>query len=141
MGGRVGINEMFKDKEMPPKIAEKILEAEQIICEITELPFTIHTSDEWGGYLENAGLGEIEINENRVSMSFGDGLQLFKEIGGIGKFFKLIAQMTKVTLSSKVVRKRFKKLDKAKKIMVGVPFVKTATSKHVGYILGVGSKS
>lgn len=139
-GGRVGINEMFKDREMPPKIAEKIMEAERIIGEITELPFTIHTSDEWRGYLENAGLKEIEINENRSSMSPSDAPQLFREIGGIGKFIKLIAKMTKVTLFSKVIRKRFKKLDKAKKIMIGVPLVKTATSKHIGYILGVGSK-
>lgn len=139
-GGRVGINEMFKDREMPPKIAGKIMEAEQIIGEITELPFTIHTSDEWRCYLENAGLKEIGINENRSSMSLSDAPQLFREIGGIGKFLKLIAKMTKVTLFSKVIRKRFKKLDKAKKIMIGVPLVKTATSKHVGYILGVGSK-
>lgn len=139
-GGRVGINEMFKGREMPPKIAGKIMEAERIIGEITELPFTIHTSDEWRDYLENAGLKEIGINENRSSMSLSDAPQLFREIGGIGKFFQLIAKMTKVTLFSKVIRKRFKKLDKAKKIMIGVPLVKTASSKHVGYILGVGSK-
>ena len=141
MGGRVGINEMFKDKEMPPKIAEKILEAEQIISEITELPFTIHTSDNWRGYLENAGLKEIEIHENKEPMALSDAPQVFREIGGVGKFFNLISKMTRITLSSKVIWNRFKKLDEAKRILIGVPLVKTATSKHVGYILGVGSKN
>ncbi len=141
IGGRVGINEMFKDRDMPPKISEKIQEAEQIICEITGLPFTIHTSDEWRGYLENAGLKEIGIHENREPMTLSDAPQVFREIGGVGKFFKLIVKMTKIAVSSKVIWNRFKKLDKTKRILIGVPLVKTATSKHVGYILGVGRKS
>ena len=140
MGGRVGINEMFKDNEMQPKIAEQILEAEQIIGEITELPFIIHTPDEWRDCLENAGLKDIEIHENKKPMSLREAPQMFREIGGFGHFLKLITKMTKITLASKVIRKRFKKLGESKKILVGSPLIKSASSKHVGYILGVGSK-
>jgi len=61
--------------------------------------------------------------------------------GRVGKFFNLILKMMRITLSGKVIWNRFKKLDQAKRILIGVPLVKTATPKHVGYILGVGSKN
>ena len=141
MGGCVGINEMFKDNEMQPNVAEKILEAEQIIGEITELPFIIHTPDEWRDCLEKAGLEEIEIHENKKPMSLREAPQMFREIGGFGKFLKLMTKMMKITLFSKVIRKRFNKLGKSKKILVGSPLIKSASSKHVGYILGIGRKS
>lgn len=139
-GGCVGINEMFKDKEMPPKIAEKILEAERIIGEITELPFTIHTSEDWNECLEKAGLKEVKIQENREPMSLKEAPQIFKEMGGFGKFIKIMIQLMKYTLLSKVIRNRFTKLSKTKRILVGSPIMKTSTSKHVGYIIGVGKK-
>ncbi len=140
-GGRIGINEIFKDREMPPKIAGNILEAERIISEITELPFIIHTSGEWRWCLENAGLKKVEIHKNMEPMSLSEAPQMFRDMGGFGFFLKLIINMTKITLSSKVIRNRFKKMDNAKRILVGAPLIKFATSKHVGYILGVGSKS
>ncbi len=140
-GGCVGINEIFKDKDMPPKAAEKILEAEQILGDITQLPFTIHTSEDWKERLEKAGLKGVEIHENREAMSLKESPQLIKEIGGFGKFFKSMVRMAKYALLSRVIRNRFKKLDRAKRVLVGYPMIKSATSRHVGYILGVGNKN
>lgn len=140
-GGCVGINEIFKDKDMPPKAAEKILEAEQILGDITQLPFTIHTSEDWKERLEKAGLKGVEIHENREAMSLIESPQLIKEIGGFGKFFKSMVRMAKYALLSRVIRNRFKKLDRAKRVLVGYPMIKSATSRHVGYILGVGNKN
>lgn len=140
-GGCVGINEMFKDKEMPPKVAEEIMKAEQIIGDITQLPFTIHTPEDWKEWFEKAGLNGVEIHENREPMSPKESPQLIKEIGGFWKLFKLMVRMTKYALLSKGIRNRFKKLSKAKRVLVGSPIIKSATSKHVGYILGVGKKS
>lgn len=139
-GGYVGINEIFKDKDMPPKIAEEILKAEQIIGEITELPFTIHTPEDWKQWLENAGLKEVKIHENRKPMSLREFPQVIKEIGGFGKFSKIMIKITKYALVSKVIRERFRKLIKAKRVLVGSPLFQTATSRHVGYVLGIGKK-
>ena len=74
-------------------------------------------------------------------MSLKEFPQLIKEIGGSVRFFKLMARITKYTLLSKVIRNRFKKLGRAKKVLVGFPITKSATSRHVGYILGVGNKN
>ncbi|MCL7411045.1 MAG: hypothetical protein M8350_04445 [Methanosarcinaceae archaeon] len=94
-----------------------------------------------GSSLENAGLGEIDIHEVREPMSFREAPQMFRKIGGFGNFLKLMTKMIKITLASKVIRKRFKKLGRSKKILVGSLLIKSASSKHVGYILGVGRKS
>jgi len=139
-GGYVGINEIFKDKDMPPKIAENIMGAEQIICEITRLPFTIHTPPDWKQWFERAGLIDVRIHENRKLMSLKESPQLIKEIGGFWEISKLLMRMTKYTLRSKVIRDRFKKLDKAKRVLIGTPIAQSATSKHVGYVLGTGKK-
>ncbi len=139
-GGCIGINELFKDKDLPPKVAEELLEAEQIIGDITQLPFTIHTSEDWKEWLENAGFKGVEIHENRELMSLKEFPLLIKEIGGSGKIFKLMVRIMKYALLSKVIRNRFKKLSKAKRVLLGAPIIKSATSQHVGYILGVGKK-
>lgn len=139
-GGCIGINEIYKDKEMPPKAAEEILEAEKIIAEITQLPFTIHTSEDWKECLEKAGLNEVEIEKNTEPMSLKETPLIIKEIGGFRKFIKLLVLTTKYTLLSKVIRSRFRKLNKAKRALVGSPIIRSSSSRYVGYILGVGKK-
>jgi hypothetical protein len=49
--------------------------------------------------------------------------------------------MSKFMLFSSVIRKRFMKLDKAKRIIIQSPFLATPASKHVGYILAIGKKA
>lgn len=143
-GGYVGINELFKDKDIPPKIAEEIMNAEQIFNDLTQLPFKIYTPEDWKQWLEKAGLIDVQIyefkNYTSVKAKIRATKELIKAMGGFGKFFKLIIipviRVIKYTLSSKIIRNRIKQLEKGKIILMR----KKSTSKYVGYILGIGKK-
>jgi ubiquinone/menaquinone biosynthesis C-methylase UbiE len=139
-GGYVGINEMFKDADVPEKIGSKILTAEEIISDITKLPFRIHTPEYWKRGLEKVGLTDVEIHENKKMIGLGESPEIIREIGGFWMTFRMMIRFTKYYILSKKIRERFKKLNKAKRVLVGSPMFPTKTSKHVGYILGVGKK-
>lgn len=139
-GGCVGLNEIFRDKDVAPEISDKIDEAERIICEITDLPFRIHTPEDWKGMLDGASLKGIEVREKKGTMSMREGLDLLGQMGGFWSVCVLCGRMMKFMVFSSVIRKRFMKLDKAKRIMVQSPIFATPASKHIGYILGIGKK-
>ena len=40
-GGYTGINELYKDEDIPQKEVEELMMAEQIFDEITQLPFKV----------------------------------------------------------------------------------------------------
>lgn len=46
-GGMVGINEMYRDADIPPAAEEEIMEAERIFGEITQLPFSLPSPENW----------------------------------------------------------------------------------------------
>ena len=131
---------MFKDADIPEKSGSEILRAEHILSDMTKLPFKIHTSEYWKKGLEKADLIDVEIHENKKMIGLGESPRIIREIGGAGIFFNMMIRFTKYYLRSKKIRHRFKKLSKAKRILVGSPMFPSSTSKYVGYILGVGKK-
>ena len=139
-GGSVGINKIFKDSEMPSTTADRISEVEEMLADITGLPFTIHTPHDWKESLERAGLKDVRIKENKEPMGLREGMEAIGQMGGYRKLLRLLIRMTKYMVLSKEIRGRFMKLDKAKKVLVGYPLLQTETSKHVGYVLGTGKK-
>jgi ubiquinone/menaquinone biosynthesis C-methylase UbiE len=139
-GGYVGINEMFKDADIPEKLENEILRAEEIISDITKLPFRIHTPEYWKNSLERAGLTDVEMQENKKMIGISEFPKIIREIGGLRMIVKMMFMFTKYYMLSKKIRDRFKKLNKAKRILVGSPIFPSKTSKHAGYILGVGKK-
>lgn len=139
-GGCVGINEMFKDEDPPPKIAEEVLEAERTIADLTKLPFEIHTSREWRRWLEEAGLSGVEVHEVKEYMGLKESINMIKAMGGFWTLSKLLVRVTKYALLSRVIRERFGKLSKAKRILLGSGIYRPESSRHVGYVLAVGRK-
>lgn len=133
-GGCVGINEMFKERDIPPQAAEEIIKIEQIINDLTQLPFKLHSPEDWKKWLKNAGLVDVQVQEHRKYMGIRDSPYIIKEMGGWGKVVGLMARMAKYTLISKKIRNRFKQLQKVKYVLMR----KKTTSRHVGYILGTG---
>ncbi|KGK99748.1 ubiquinone biosynthesis methyltransferase UbiE [Methanococcoides methylutens] len=139
-GGMVGINEMYMDADIPPSIAEEILEAEHIFGEITQLPFSLPSPEEWKQWLEKAGLSDVQVHKNKISVSLKEFKLVTRTIGGFGEFARLFMSlmigMARYTISSKTIRNRFRQLSKGKRILMR----NRSTSKHVGYVLAVGRK-
>ena len=136
-GGFLGVNELYKDNDLDLKASEDIRKAEQIFSEITGLDFMVHTPVQWRQWFEKAGFEKVQIHKCNVSVSLKDATQFISSIGGFVKLSILIMRMTKYMLASKIIRKRLLMLDRGKRLLLR----KRSTSKHVGYILGVGKKS
>ncbi|WMW22322.1 methyltransferase domain-containing protein [Methanolobus mangrovi] len=136
VGGILGINEMYRDNAIEPQMKTKIDEAEIIFTEVTELPFKMNTPDEWKRFFEEAGFTDIGIHQRRPFQKIKDITSTIKAMGGIVKITCLIYSMLKCMILSKIIRKRFSKLDKGKRIL----FNNRTTRKHVGYILGIARK-
>lgn len=132
-GGFVGLNEMYKAAEIPEEAAERITEAEDIFREVTELPFTFYTPDEWRRSLEEASLIDVQIEEHPKRASARELLRSM----GVKNLFRVMGKMLKLYSRSKIIRKRFKLLSRAKKIIMR----KKATAQYVGYVLCAGKKS
>jgi ubiquinone/menaquinone biosynthesis C-methylase UbiE len=139
-GGYVGINEMYKEGRIPPKAAEEIAHAEKVFEEITGLPFSLSTPEEWKKGLEEGGLKDVNVRKFRPSPGPGEVKALMEGMGGIWNFAlyfaELVLKMGKYSLSSRKIRYRFKRLGEGKKILLR----KKSTSKYVGYVLATGIK-
>jgi SAM-dependent methyltransferase len=139
-GGMVGINEMYRDADIPPAIEKEIMEAESIFSELTQLPFSLYSPEEWERRLERAGLSEVRVYRHHLSVSLNELKLVIRAMGGFGKsaklFLGLMIGMTRYALSSKKIRNRFKQISRGKRILLN----KRSTSKYVGYVLGVGKK-
>ncbi len=60
-GAYVGMNEMYREKEIPAKAAKEITQAEKTIGEITGLPFSLLLPENWEEELEKAGLKDVNV--------------------------------------------------------------------------------
>ncbi|NPE28880.1 class I SAM-dependent methyltransferase [Methanococcoides sp. SA1] len=139
-GGMVGINEMYRDADIPPAPEKEIMEAESIFSELTQLPFSIYSPEEWEQRLERVGLSEVHVYRHHHSVSLNELKLVIRAMGGFGQFTRLslglMIGMIRYTLSSKKIRNRFKQISRGKRILLN----KRSTSKYVGYVLGVGKK-
>lgn len=139
-GGYVGINEMYKEEKIPPKVAEEITHAEKIFREITGLPFSLPTPEEWKRGLEEGGLKNVNARKFRPSPGLGEVKALIEGVGGTWNFAmyfaELMLKMGKYFLISRKIRYRFKRLGEGKKILLR----KKSTSKYTGYVLATGIK-
>ncbi|MHA2219546.1 MAG: methyltransferase domain-containing protein [Candidatus Hodarchaeales archaeon] len=135
-GGHVGINEMYKESDIPNQPAMQIHEAEELIAKLTELPFKLNTPEHWRNLFEEAGLVEVELNKSREFLGLRDSHHIIREMGGFREILKVMWRMLKYWILSKKSRSRFRGLQKVKSVFLR----KKSTSPHVGYILGSGKK-
>ncbi len=135
-GGYIGINEMYKDNQIPPEPAEEIQKAEDTISNLTQLPFKLQTPEHWRELFENTGLQEVEINKSQEYIGVRDSPHIIREMGGWGQLFKTMIMMVKYTIQSEKIRNRFKGLQTTKTVFLR----KKSTRKHVGYVLATGKK-
>lgn len=139
-GAYLGINEMYREKGIPVKAAEEIAQAEKKLGEITELPFSLSSPEEWREEFEKTGLKDIKVIRCKPSQNLQEMKNVADAMGGTRIFVEylinLTLKMVKYSFLSGKIRYRFKRLSEGKKILLR----KKSTSKYVGYVLATGRK-
>ncbi|MBN2334800.1 class I SAM-dependent methyltransferase [Candidatus Bathyarchaeota archaeon] len=136
-GGRLGINEMYREEEVPPEIMGRVEEGERVFRDITELPFRVRSDAEWKNHFIDAGFVNIVVDKYTNVARRGDALKMVKEFGGWWRIVKTIWEMLVLAARSKRIRQRIGLIGKGKGILVNDRVV----SRYIGYILCVGYKS
>jgi ubiquinone/menaquinone biosynthesis C-methylase UbiE len=135
-GGRLGINEMYREAEIPPEIKKKVDEGEQVFREMTELPFNVRSDVEWKNYFLDNGFINTEIEKFTNVARSGEALKMVKEMGGWWRIIKTLWEMLILMAKSKKIRQRVGLIGKGKGILVN----DRVNSQYIGYILCVGLK-
>ncbi len=135
-GGRLGINEMYKETEIPEKIKARVDEGEQIFREMTELPFSMRSDTDWRNSFTDAGFTDIKMTKFTNVARTAAAWTMVDELGGWGKIIKTIWEMLVLMMKSKKIRQRVMLIGKGKGILVNDP----VNSKYIGYILCAGYK-
>lgn len=139
-GAYLGINEMYREKGIPVKAAEEIAQAEKKFGEITELPFSLLSPEEWREEIERAGLNDVKVRRCKPSQDLQEIKNMAEAMGGTWIFVEYLINLTlkivKYSLLSRKIRYLFKRLAEGKKILLR----KKSTSKYVGYVLATGRK-
>jgi SAM-dependent methyltransferase len=136
-GGRLGINEMYKEDEIPLEARDRVEEGERVFREITELPFNIRSNMEWRINFEEAGFKGITIEKYTNIARRSNALKMVNEFGGWWKITTTIWEMLMLAMRSKRIRQRMGLISKGKRILLN----DRVASKYIGYILCVGNKS
>jgi ubiquinone/menaquinone biosynthesis C-methylase UbiE len=135
-GGRLGINEMYREAEIPPEIKKNVDEGEQVFREMTELPFNIRSDVDWENHFINNGFINVEMNKFTNVARSGETLKMVKEMGGWWRIIKTLWEMLLLMAKSKRIRQRVGLIGKGKGILVN----DRVNSRYIGYILCVGVK-
>lgn len=134
--GRLGINEMYKEDEIPPEARVRVDEGERVFREITELPFNVRSNTEWRNHFEEAGFKDITVEKNTNIVGRIEALKMVGEFGGWWKLATTLWEMLMLAMRSKRIRQRMGLISKGKQILL---YDKVA-SRYIGYILCVGKK-
>jgi hypothetical protein len=131
---------MYKEKTIPLKAATEISRAEKIFGEITGLPFSLSSPEDWKKEFERAGLKNIKIRMCKPSQSFQEIRKIKEAMGGTWSLIEYSASLglkfIKYYLLSEKIRHRFRRLGEGKRILLR----KKSTSKYTGYVLVTGKK-
>jgi ubiquinone/menaquinone biosynthesis C-methylase UbiE len=136
LGGCLGVNEMYRDDDVPADAKKKVDDAEKLFHYLTELPFTLRSPKVWLRAFEEAGFGNvaIEVHSNAESPPYsGDMVEVF---GGWGKLLGILWSILVFAIMSGVMRRRFSQINEVKKRLLR----DKVTRKYIGYVLSVGKK-
>lgn len=134
--GRLGINEMYKEDEIPPEARVRVDEGERVFREITELPFNVRSNTEWRNHFEEAGFKDLTVEKNTNIVGRIEALKMVGEFGGWWKLATTLWEMLMLAMRSKRIRQRMGLISKGKQILL----YDRVASRYIGYILCVGKK-
>jgi ubiquinone/menaquinone biosynthesis C-methylase UbiE len=135
-GGRLGINEIYKEHEIPAEARDRVEEGERVFREITELPFNVRSNMDWRIHFEKADFKDIAVEKYTNIVRRSDALKIVEEFGGWWKIITTIWEMLMLAMRSKRIRQRMGLISKGKRVLLH----DRVASKYIGYILCVGKK-
>lgn len=135
-GGSLGINEMYRDQDIPLEKRDKADTAEQVFRELTDLPFSLRSPERWNQGFLDAGFSDVSVESFSQLISVERGLEMVEEMGGWWNLLKILWKTLVLGLRSSKIWKRYAGINKGKKVMFRDP----ETNKYFGYVLGVGRK-
>jgi ubiquinone/menaquinone biosynthesis C-methylase UbiE len=135
-GGCLGINEMYREANVPEEHIKKVDEAERVFRVLTDLPFSIRSPEVWKRGFEKTGFRDVSVESFSEFLDARRGLEMINEMGGWLKLLSLLWKTYSLGLKSKKIRSRYAKMNKGKNVMLR----DKKTSKYFGYVIGVGKK-
>ncbi len=133
-GGRLGVNEMYRDEASEGPAKRKVDHAESVFRDLTGLPFTLRSPERWRSAFTDAGFEEVEVevhsNANEPPYT-GNIVEVF---GGWGKMMSTMWTLLVYAVRSGTMRSRFKVINEAKRILIK----DKETSRNIGYVLASG---
>jgi len=135
--GRLGVNEMYRAKNVPPEATEHVDASVRAFCELTELPFTLRSPPTWGQAFKSTGFADITLEEHSNASQPPYSGSIVEEFGGWRKLAGTLWKILVYALRSGKMRKRFATIGRVKRVLIQ----DKETSKYIGYVLCVGRKN
>ena len=131
--GYVGVNEIYKEENIPNEPLEIITKAEGQIEEATGLPFEMPSPSQWKNWFDESGLTDVKCTQVHYQDSYSDQA---KVMGGWGKTLKMLGRVMYHMMFNKRVRGNMMKIGRAKKVLQR----DKRTKEYIGIILCTGRK-
>jgi ubiquinone/menaquinone biosynthesis C-methylase UbiE len=81
-GGYLGVNEMYREQNIPEEKREKADTAEHVFRELTDLPFSLRSPERWEHGFTDARFKEVLVEKFREVVDVQRGIEMVKELGG-----------------------------------------------------------
>lgn len=135
-GGVLGVNEMYRLMDVPEELVEKVDNAELVFRELTGLPFSLRSPEEWRRGFCEAGFAGVGVEAFEYAMGAKAGLEMIEDMGGWWKLLRMLWKTFALAVKSKKIREKYMRIGRGKDVMLRDP----ETKKYFGYVLGVGKK-
>jgi ubiquinone/menaquinone biosynthesis C-methylase UbiE len=132
-GGRIALAELMKDPKVNPREDAKILSAEETYSEVLGYKFHIPLMTEYIEWLTRAGFEHVHIDERFSEPSYHEKIG---KVGGWKNIFKISRVMLKLMRESPVLRKKFLRIGRVKRVLTE----KRATARYLFQAVVSGRK-
>ncbi len=132
-GGKVGINELYVEDDMPQEASEKIMKATEGFEQAAGLPLKIPTKSDWSQYFSNAGFTDLFQEIVTYKYSFGE----MRRVAGLGKLLRMSGRTIWDMMRNKKFRKRMWPIGQLKDVLVR----NKTTRDYAGALLSIGVKT
>lgn len=134
--GYLGVNEMFRDSNIPMDLVDKVDYGEEVFRELTDLPFRLRSPSMWESGFAEAGFGDVWVESFTNRMGVSEVLEMVDSMGGWLTLLSYLGKVVWLGLRSSKLRKKFGDISRGKRVLVNDRDVRS----YVGYVLGVGQK-
>ncbi|MFX0108585.1 MAG: class I SAM-dependent methyltransferase, partial [Candidatus Hodarchaeota archaeon] len=114
MGGKLGMNELYRDDHIPDEPLTKILKAESDLREALELPLILLESEEWLQHFLEAGFTNVQREKVTSKYTWSE---YSHAVGGRVNVLKMVFRVLYYVMINKKLRKRYFPVGRAKDVL------------------------